>query len=245
MRRGFTLIELLVVIAIIAILAAILFPVFARAKAKANQNNCLSNVKELQLAVIMYSSDWSQVYPLAYNCCGGLTWYWQGTLYPYIKNMQIYICPSDPTVGGSINVCCPTNTNNNGVNQFSYGFNSYLGIGGSPTNPGADIAESEPALQYPAEMMGISDAVAWYIPTAIGGTGFGDNSTTFAGALGAMCTGGSGTNCRHNLGCNMGFMDGHAHWMPLSSIPDPTQPAGTVTNGITNCHFWYGTDTFP
>lgn len=62
-RRGFTLIELLVVIAIIAILAAILFPVFARARAKALQNNCLSNVKQLTLGIIMYASDYDEKFP--------------------------------------------------------------------------------------------------------------------------------------------------------------------------------------
>jgi prepilin-type N-terminal cleavage/methylation domain-containing protein len=70
-RRGFTLIELLVVIAIIAILAAILFPVFARARAKAQQNNCLANIKELGLGVLMYCSDYDDHYPIAY--CAGYT----------------------------------------------------------------------------------------------------------------------------------------------------------------------------
>ena len=63
MRRGFTLIELLVVIAIIAILAAILFPVFARAREKARQTSCLSNVKELALALLMYSQDYDETIP--------------------------------------------------------------------------------------------------------------------------------------------------------------------------------------
>ncbi len=64
-QRGFTLIELLVVIAIIAILAAILFPVFARAKAKARQTSCLSNVKQIAVAVMMYMSDWDDYFPMA------------------------------------------------------------------------------------------------------------------------------------------------------------------------------------
>ena len=240
---GFTLIELLVVIAIIAILAAILFPVFARAKAKANQNNCLSNVKELQLALIMYASDWSQVYPLAYNCCNVNTWYWQGVLYPYVKNLQIYVCPGDTVATGSISVCCPTNGNNNGVNTFSYAFNSYLAVGGNPSNPAADVADNEPSLQYPAEMMGISDAVSWTIPTGVA-TGWenGNGPVTYAGALAAISTNGLATNCRHNLGCNQSFMDGHCKWIAFAAIPDPTQPAGTVFNGITNRHFWYGID---
>lgn len=77
MRRGFTLIELLVVIAIIAILAAILFPVFARARAKAKQSQCLSNVKQMQLGMIMYASDYDGVNPFSNN--------WHSAIHPYVK----------------------------------------------------------------------------------------------------------------------------------------------------------------
>jgi len=92
MRRGFTLIELLVVIAIIAILAAILFPVFARAREKARQTSCLSNFKQKGLGVIMYMSDYD-------NKCMQIPWgattepYWR-VLAPYIKNDQLWACPS-------------------------------------------------------------------------------------------------------------------------------------------------------
>jgi len=74
MRRGFTLIELLVVIAIIAILAAILFPVFARAREKARQSSCLSNVKQLDLAVQMYIQDYDEMLPYGQGglTCGGV-----------------------------------------------------------------------------------------------------------------------------------------------------------------------------
>jgi len=85
-QRGFTLIELLVVIAIIAILAAILFPVFARAREKARQVNCLSNLKQLGLAFFMYTSDYDEMFPFAYN--------WKTNLQPYIRNTQINVCPS-------------------------------------------------------------------------------------------------------------------------------------------------------
>ncbi|MGI5818342.1 MAG: DUF1559 domain-containing protein [Armatimonadota bacterium] len=98
MKRGFTLIELLVVIAIIAILAAILFPVFARARDKARQASCQSNMKQIGLAAMMYAQDYDEVMPAFYH-------YWQGnssTRYigyydcfaPYTMNEQIYICPS-------------------------------------------------------------------------------------------------------------------------------------------------------
>jgi len=91
-RTGFTLIELLVVIAIIAILAAILFPVFARAREKARQASCASNLKELALGVLMYAGDYDERLVTRYYSGGGQ---WETSLVqPYIKNMQICRCPS-------------------------------------------------------------------------------------------------------------------------------------------------------
>jgi len=91
MRRGFTLIELLVVIAIIAILAAILFPVFARAREKARQSSCLANAKQLNLAIMQYAQDYDETYPR--TSIGG-TGTWPNAVMPYMKNWQILICPS-------------------------------------------------------------------------------------------------------------------------------------------------------
>ncbi|MCE5218677.1 DUF1559 domain-containing protein [bacterium] len=91
-HRGFTLIELLVVIAIIAILAAILFPVFARAREKARQSACLSNVKQFGLGIMMYTQDYDDNLPL-YRL--GLSQvYWNNSVEPYVKNKQIMRCPS-------------------------------------------------------------------------------------------------------------------------------------------------------
>ena len=92
--RGFTLIELLVVIAIIAILAAILFPVFARAREKARTASCQSNCKELALGMLMYAQDYDERTPgRRYGPSGSRT-YWVNVIFPYVKNEQIYICPS-------------------------------------------------------------------------------------------------------------------------------------------------------
>src|SRR5687768_4219848 len=104
-RPGFTLIELLVVIAIIAILAAILFPVFAQARDKARQSACLSNSKQLGTAFMMYTQDWDEQFPFV--TCGDsylggcVQWLrgslpWPLTIQPYMKNYGIYVCPSDP-----------------------------------------------------------------------------------------------------------------------------------------------------
>ncbi len=91
-HAGFTLIELLVVIAIIAILAAILFPVFARARGKAQQASCLSNTKQLALAAHMYACD----HGAWIACCNwGYFWPWWNNVQPYVKNKQIILCPSD------------------------------------------------------------------------------------------------------------------------------------------------------
>jgi len=106
-NRGFTLIELLVVIAIIAILAAILFPVFAQAREKARQTGCLSNVKQIGIGCQMYAQDYDEYLPRnAYadpprvmegdhfvNCSSPR---WMDVIQPYIKNVDVFNCPSDP-----------------------------------------------------------------------------------------------------------------------------------------------------
>jgi len=119
MRRvhGFTLIELLVVIAIIAILAAILFPVFAKAREKARQTSCLNNAKQLAIAFVMYSQDydertvpansviWSLAVSawvagrLAHRMASNINW-WRFQLQPYVKNWQVFVCPSNGATPG-------------------------------------------------------------------------------------------------------------------------------------------------
>jgi prepilin-type N-terminal cleavage/methylation domain-containing protein len=98
---GFTLIELLVIIAIIAILAAILFPVFAQAREKARQAACLSNQKQIGLAVLQYVQDYDETFPLGYGQVGvGGYAFWENTWYlyvtPYVKSVEAFRCPDDP-----------------------------------------------------------------------------------------------------------------------------------------------------
>jgi len=197
MRRGFTLIELLVVIAIIAILAAILFPVFARAREKARQTSCLSNVKQLALSVMMYLQDYDELLPCSYNPhnpprpagADVLTdgRYWFGVIAPYVKNLQIFICPSAPT------------------SWIGYGWNyDVLGYGSSSYCMPCPIAR----LQRPAETLMFVDAGNYvvYHPTRYGYQWF-DPPT------GNDLFNYNYQGVRHNEGSNIAFCDGHAKWM--------------------------------
>ena len=109
MKNAFTLIELLVVIAIIAILAAILFPVFGQARDKARSASCLSNEKQIGLGLMMYTQDYDETYPTAYQyknntattnggSAGGYIHY-SAMVQPYIKSDKVWVCPSDKNGG--------------------------------------------------------------------------------------------------------------------------------------------------
>lgn len=146
-RSGFTLIELLVVIAIIAILAAILFPVFAQAREKARQSSCLSNQKQLGLACIMYSQDYDELLPMAFGWDAGLAsgWGWNFRLAvpaswavpvdararasqgnwlnataPYVKNLGLMTCPSGSNVGMFGGNPYPTSTGQRALVSMTY-----------------------------------------------------------------------------------------------------------------------------
>ncbi|HHX38651.1 MAG TPA: DUF1559 domain-containing protein [Armatimonadetes bacterium] len=92
--RGFTLIELLVVIAIIAILAAILFPVFARARENARKSTCQSNLKQIGMATMQYLQDYDEMFPVYWHDSGH-NLNVQTRLEPYMKNTQLWVCPSN------------------------------------------------------------------------------------------------------------------------------------------------------
>ena len=149
--KGFTLIELLVVIAIIAILAAILFPVFARAKAKAHQTTCLSNVRQFAFATLMYIQDYAQTLPMAIGCKPDGSYWWglMELVEPYVKNDQIRFCPSDPQ--GSVDL-----SSFPGLGRYSYGWNKAAFAYMVPGGPWGDIL-SLADISYPAETTAFFD----------------------------------------------------------------------------------------
>ncbi len=133
LRQGFTLIELLVVIAIIAILAAILFPVFAQARDKARGIACLSNMKQASLSIIMYQQDYDESIPLGNQEYKGEVYNydmsWIKAVQPYVKNLQMFVCPNgsyDPTTDGKPD-SDPTHSGAAGSETNS---NQYTTIGG-------------------------------------------------------------------------------------------------------------------
>ncbi|MFZ4508331.1 MAG: prepilin-type N-terminal cleavage/methylation domain-containing protein [Fimbriimonas sp.] len=142
MKKAFTLIELLVVIAIIAILAAILFPVFAQAKLAAKKSSDLSNMKQIGTAMSIYLGDYDDTYPSSYyykndsEASGGYV-QWTGMIMPYVKNLQIFVSPGDK-VGGF----APTNYST-ASNNLGYGAPA-----GQVPQFNADIDNQAPRLSY-------------------------------------------------------------------------------------------------
>jgi prepilin-type N-terminal cleavage/methylation domain-containing protein/prepilin-type processing-associated H-X9-DG protein len=153
--KGFTLIELLVVIAIIAILAAILFPVFAQAREKARQTSCLSNEKQIGLAVLMYAQDYDESYPLAWSLQGG----WYNSCDPYIKTsgaQNIW----DATIKGVWH--CPSDSSTLGV---SYAGNAMVfGGGAADWGLGPYPAKTLAAINAPADCVLFAELVPFYNP---------------------------------------------------------------------------------
>jgi prepilin-type N-terminal cleavage/methylation domain-containing protein/prepilin-type processing-associated H-X9-DG protein len=200
-RTGFTLIELLVVIAIIAILAAILFPVFARAREKARQTSCLSNLKQISLGHLMYAQDYDErflhgrypgtcMYGHYHSHDDGISNYmsWQTHIYPYVKNTQVFVCPS-----ATANHCSASDSRSFVDN--AYGFN-YEGLRGKP------LAR----LDTPTATMMFQDMELSFI---ISGA---PNSRSRA--ISQM---GNGLT-RHNEGANVAFCDGHCKWLQGQNI---------------------------
>jgi prepilin-type N-terminal cleavage/methylation domain-containing protein/prepilin-type processing-associated H-X9-DG protein len=197
-RRGFTLIELLVVIAIIAILAAILFPVFARAREKARQSSCLSNVKQIGLSVSMYTQDYDETFPAVRGKNGTGQWVvWTAYTAPYRNNEQILTCPSSNGKYGWGRV-------DYGMNRHTYKEVSY----GGPPGYLADV-------RYPAETVSVMDSSTTG-STADGWTYSYSYRATYQHVPESFVP------ARHNGGANFAFVDGHAKWQTVAEDVNST-----------------------
>lgn len=235
-KRGFTLIELLVVIAIIAILAAILFPAFAKARESARRASCSSNLKQIGLSAMQYTQEYDEL--MVRGSYGGsdgngdgpigpTQWKWMDAIYPYIKSEAVFNCPSDtstnfgppyiynqPGVGGA--------TGNGSFNFGSYAINN-SGFGrNGPANNGGDQALA--ALQDPAGTLWIADKEADENPTPshrfLGNTAFFPTGAPFGPRSRLTFSSGNGAaiTARHLETTNVLFADGHVKSMRLSAI---------------------------
>jgi len=225
-RRGFTLIELLVVIAIIAILASILFPVFAKARDKARGTLCLSNGKQLALAVQMYLDDWEETFPI-YNIADYTRWTGIG-LDPYVRNSKIFKCPNSGWPDNYIETWA-VNRNVAGIRAGGGGFDT-----GAPAPANAyhwsmklgdfyrsDVAAVPIILDIGCqilltEFMG-TRATDFYADGNMTCTYYDANDTPYNVNLGTRAGVGAaqieGQWRRHNKGTTVCFCDGHAQWM--------------------------------
>lgn len=229
-RKGFTLIELLVVIAIIAILAAILFPVFARAREKARQTSCLSNVKQITLGMTMYNSDYDGKYPgfyMAYTSDWGTRYFgYYDTLEPYTKNQQIFVCPShDYTRGASYRAGLP-----NAEGFYGHEFRASYGVVNGDYMSIVDQTPWKYSLSEDWDSTGLSNAgidepantvlfteVTYYgLATSPNHIGFDDSGNPIPmgddNTVGLMWYG-------HNGVMNVGYCDGHAKAQKQFSDP--------------------------
>ena len=198
MKKGFTLIELLVVIAIIAILAAILFPVFAKAREKARQTSCLNNLKQIGTAFLQYCQDNDERYPVYWRqqlqtdtsmpgsifntsngAVGGKYTSWMDNIYPYIKNTQVFVCPSAVL---------------REAGAPSYGYNRL--VSNSAGNP-----RSLGEILRPAEIILTLDYASQYGTYA--------NCIEYTNFKNAP----SNCVCPHNDGTNVTYCDGHSKWL--------------------------------
>jgi len=244
-KQGFTLIELLVVIAIIAILVAILFPVFARARESARKTSCLSNMKQIGLGSLMYAQDYDEIYQDSRSAtsqiegpgceqiyirsltnvysggdhinCWGIRLYAPGTgkttqvvagyprvLLPYVKNLQIFRCPSDSLVDRWIV------GNERGSYYERHAHDTYAAISGGN---GVKLA----AVQRPAQLALFIEE-AWHA---------GNNNPYF---WNGADTGGKGANCT--------FYDGHSKFNVVNWRPGNAAPTGYDVNWFFNGHQW-------
>ncbi|RYX80833.1 DUF1559 domain-containing protein [bacterium] len=244
-KSAFTLIELLVVIAIIAILAAILFPVFARARENARRSSCMSNMKQLGLGIMQYTQDYDERYeygsaPVANTAFRGIGW--AGQTAPYLKSRQIFNCPSDTNTGGG-------NVATSGT-PVSYAFNTWLGgvNMAAVTDVARNVMLSEMSTKVNVNLADANEGVDFKSPVDLGDNlvttggppGYsqeccGNNGSAMVHATGKYLDVTSGENSdatrnkpRHFDGANYLMADGHVKWYRGTAV---TERAANNANG--------------
>lgn len=222
-RSGFTLIELLVVIAIIAILAAILFPVFARARENARRTSCMSNLKQIGLGVLQYCQDYDETYPrnwgdgVALQTDPGAPGYklltrdqaaanpagrflsWMDFIYPYVKSTQLFVCPS-----ATSNSTAPSYGYSGAIG--GYFKHSYTGATYVAARPAATMAE----LKRPAEGIMVVDYNSLY--------GWAAGATDVPGFARSTVASTNQLVAPHLDGGSFCYADGHVKWQPRTKI---------------------------
>lgn len=244
-RKGsaFTLIELLVVIAIIAILAAILFPVFAQAREKARQTACLSNTKQLGNALAMYTQDFDETLPMGgWSNVNGTSSRWFRDLYPYVKSLDVYVCPNiteDPmSIAGYYRPTLynfprfPGDTERYPTSSGGYAANANLVNFNAASKTLADIVDSSgtfiicDASRVTNAVIGNYDATTW--------PKYQDRNSDWEVYPPTDWLGGSTTRystdnttlrrrpiARHSGGLNIIYTDGHAKWSKIEQFLGP------------------------
>ena len=221
-RSAFTLIELLVVIAIIAVLAALLFPVFARARESGRKAVCLSNEKQIGTALLIYMQDYDETQPRRQNDAALTSW--RKDIMSYLKNAQVFTCPSNPN-NSLLSRDNPETMNDDPGFHVSYGLNNNdaNGVGGVCNRQSGDVTLAR--ISSPSQVIGIAESTAYYSDVFVNarildGTDGAFHATNKTGWNGHLFTGHLGMSC-------FWFMDGHCKAMkPLSTMNavDPGSP---------------------
>ena len=223
-KKGFTLIELLVVIAIIALLAAILFPVFARARENARKSSCLNNLKQIGLGLAQYTQDYDENLIRAWyvnNQATDTTYYkWMDAIYPYVKSEQIFKCPSHAVARYRYYKTVTTGTT---TDYGSYSINSaYYGGGDNYKSPGGEIGVTQADVEAPSTTVWVMDGeypnafeFAWDFagsnPTVVR-TG----SVPYLGCTTGTCY--RSAQARHLDNVCIGYVDGHVKAVQLDAL---------------------------